>query len=76
MDAALGCFLAILIAFHRIVVRIAGIDAPRLGLVAGVDAGVSVCALCPGHSARYDDHARGRNGGHRFRSAHVSATSV
>jgi hypothetical protein len=62
----LGCFLAILVAFHRIVVRVTGIDALRLGLLAGIDAGIAICALCPGHSAGYDHYAQRRNGGHRF----------
>ena len=56
MGAGLGCLLAILVALHRIVVRIAGGDASRLGLVAGGDAGISIIALGPGHSTRYDHH--------------------
>jgi hypothetical protein len=50
-DAALGCLLAILVAFHRIRVRIADFDALLFGLLAGVDAGISVFTLCPGYSA-------------------------
>jgi hypothetical protein len=38
MGAGLGRLLAILVALDRIVVRIAGLDAPRLGLLAGFDA--------------------------------------
>ena len=46
--ASFGRLLASFVAFHRVFVCAAGIDAPLLGLLAGIDAGILIGALCPG----------------------------
>lgn len=65
-DAVFDRILAILIAFHGIVMHIAGIDALRLGLAAGFDAGIAISSLCPGHRARHDHQVQHRNSQHRI----------
>ena len=75
-NAVFARFLAIFVALHGIVVCIAGADALSLDLLAGVDAGISIGALCPGQGTRHDHDVQRCNGQHRIRSAHDWASSI
>jgi hypothetical protein len=75
-NAVFARFLTIFVALHGIVVCIAGADALPLDLLAGVDAGISICALCPGQGTCHDHDVKRCNSQHRIRSAHDWTSSI